>query len=77
MPDYEIRVGGPIGRVVASCLPGFSTTAVPPATVLRGTVAAPDELRRILDLLDAQDFHRSPFTSTPGDGTDRPSMSPT
>jgi hypothetical protein len=53
VPDYEIRVGGPIGRVVASCLPGFSTTAVPPATVLRGTVAAPDELRRILDLLEA------------------------
>jgi len=53
VPDYEIRVAGPIGRVVASCLPGFSTTAVPAATVLRGTVAGPDELRRILDLLNA------------------------
>ncbi len=53
MPDYEIRVGGPIGRVVASCLPGFSTTLVPPATVLRGRIAGPDELRRILDVLSA------------------------
>jgi hypothetical protein len=53
VPDYEIRVGGPIGRVVASCLPGFSTTAIPPATVLRGRVAGPDDLRRILDLLEA------------------------
>ncbi len=53
MPDYEIQVGGPIGRVVASCLQGFSTTLVPPTTVLRGTVAGPDELRRILDVLHA------------------------
>lgn len=53
MPDYEIRVAGPIGRVVASCLPGFSLTAVPPGTVLRGTVADPDGLRRVLDLLRA------------------------
>lgn len=52
MPDYEIRVAGPIGRVVASCLPGFSVTAVPPSTVLRGRVARPDELLPILDLLN-------------------------
>ena len=54
MLDYEIRVAGPIGRVVASCLPGFSLTAVPPGTVLRGTIADADGLRRVLDLLDAR-----------------------
>ena len=53
MLDYEIRVAGPIGRVVASCLPGFSLTALPPGTVLRGTIANPDELRRVLDILHA------------------------
>jgi len=73
VPDYEIRVAGPIGRVVASCLPGFSTTVIPPATVLRGTVAGPDVLRRVLDLLNAHGLPPLDIQIDPGDGPDRPS----
>lgn len=56
MPDYEMTVGGPVGRVVASCLPGFSTTTVPATTVLRGSVTDDAALLRILDLLNAHGF---------------------
>jgi len=51
--DYEIRVAGPIGPAAASCLPGFSTTALPPTTVLSGDVTSPDDLHRVLNLLRA------------------------
>lgn len=52
MPEYEIRVAGPIGRVVAAGLPGFSSTAAPTATLLC-TVGGPEELRRFLYRLEA------------------------
>ena len=41
MSEYEIQVAGPIGPVAASYLPGFTTNAVPPATVLTGAVTCP------------------------------------
>lgn len=53
MPDYEIRVAGPIGPAAAARLTGFTTTTLPPKTVLSGTVTGPDGLLRILDLLRA------------------------
>jgi len=51
--EYEILVAGPIGPVVASCLPGFTTVAVPTATVLTGAVASPDDLLGVINLLTA------------------------
>lgn len=73
MPDYEIRVAGPIGPVVASCLPGFSIAAIPTATVLRGTVDDPAGLRRILDLLNAHGLAPIDIqTNPPADPTGRP-----
>ena len=56
MPEYEIQVAGPIGPVVASALPGFTATVVPTVTVLGGTVACPDELSSIIDMLGAHGF---------------------
>ena len=53
MQEYEILVAGPIGPVVASCLPGFTTVAVPTATVLTGAVASPDDLLGVINLLTA------------------------
>ena len=66
MPDDEIRVTGPIGPVVASRLPGFSTTAIPLATLLRGTINSPEELRRILDLLNKRGLAPIDVQTKPG-----------
>jgi hypothetical protein len=55
VPDvYEFGITGTIGPLIASCLSGFSTVAESPWTVLTGTVDGPDDLRRVLDLLDAR-----------------------
>ena len=62
MLDYEIRVAGPIGPVVASTCPRFSTTAVLVSTLLSGTVADPDELLAVMTVLAAHGF--SPFDPT-------------
>ncbi len=49
--DFEIHIAGPIGPVARSFLPGFTITTVPPSVVLAGTVADPDELLRVINLL--------------------------
>ena len=51
--EYEIIIGGPIGPVAASHLPGFSSGTVPTATVLAGTVPDPDDVRAVTDRLRA------------------------
>lgn len=51
MPDYEIEIDGPIGPVVRSCLPGFSTVAVPVITVLAGSVAVQADVAALLQKL--------------------------
>lgn len=51
MTAWEIRIVGPIGPVARSCLPGFTTTTLPPGSVVAGTVACPDELLRVIDVL--------------------------
>ena len=51
MGEYEIQLAGPIGPVAASCLPGFTTSTVPPVTVLTGSVTCPDDLLGVLNLL--------------------------
>ena len=53
MSEYEIQLAGPIGPVAASCLPGFTTSTVPPTTVLTGTVTCPDDLLGVLNLLSS------------------------
>ena len=54
MPDlYEFGIIGTIGPLVRSCLSGFNTVAESEWTVLTGTVDGPDDLRRVLDLLNA------------------------
>lgn len=53
MQEYEIVVAGPIGPVVASCLPGFTTVQAPAATVLTGAVSCPDDLLGVINLLTA------------------------
>jgi hypothetical protein len=49
---YEIDVAGPIGPVVRSCLPAFTTRSVARMTVLTGTVNDPQVLLSAIDLLD-------------------------
>lgn len=54
MPElYEIEITGSIGPLIQSCLPDFSVVAESPWTVLSGTVRGPDDLHRVLDLLQA------------------------
>ena len=72
MPDYEILVGGPIGPVVASTLPGFTITAVPSSTVLCGTAANPDELLAVMNLLAAHGLSPIDTVITPHDQLDQP-----
>ena len=72
MPEYEIEVAGPIGPVVASALPGFTATVVPTVTVLGGTVACPDELRSVVDVLTAHGFAPIELRIDPQDGADDP-----
>ena len=72
MPEYEIEVAGPIGPVVASALPEFTAMVVPTVTVLGGTVACPDELSSIIDLLGAHGFACVELHIDPQDGTDDP-----
>ena len=72
MPEYEIQVAGPIGPVVASALPEFTATVVPTVTVLSGTVACPDELSSVVDLLTAHGFAPVELHIDPQDGTDDP-----
>jgi hypothetical protein len=52
--DYEIQVAGPIGQVARSFLPGFTTTVIPPSTVLAGMVAGPEEVLTVINFLTAQ-----------------------
>jgi hypothetical protein len=72
VPEYEIQVAGPIGPVVASALPEFTATVVPTVTVLSGTVACPDELSSVVDLLTAHGFAPVELHIDPQDGTDDP-----
>lgn len=54
MPDlYELKVTGSLGPLMRACLPEFTAVAETPATVLTGSVGGADDLRRLLDLLDA------------------------
>ena len=54
MPDlYQFEITGTIGPLIRSCLPELDTVTESASTVLTGTVGGPDELRRVLDLLDA------------------------
>lgn len=54
---YEFEISGTIGPLIRSCLPGLDTVAESEWTVLTGSVGGPDDLRRLLDLLDT---HGSP-----------------
>jgi len=54
LPDlYEFRITGTIGPLIQSSLPGLDTVAESEWTLLTGTAGGPDDLRRILNLLDA------------------------
>jgi len=70
VPEYEIQVAGPIGPVVASALPGFAAVQVPTVTVLCGTVACPDELRSVVDVLTAHGFAPIELRIDPQDGAE-------
>jgi hypothetical protein len=50
---YEFEITGTIGPLIRSCLPELDTVTESASTMLTGTVCGPDELRRVLDLLDA------------------------
>ena len=69
MPEYEIEVAGAIGPVVASALPEFTAVQVPTVTVLGGTVACPDELRSVVDVLTAHGYAPVQLRIDPQDGT--------
>ena len=71
--DYEIRVAGPIGPVVASSLPGLTVTPLPTSTVISGTVTDA-ELLVVMNLLTrawpVADRHPD-HPARPGGPTDR------
>jgi hypothetical protein len=50
---YDFAITGTIGPIITSCLPGLHTVAESEWTVVTGIVAGPDDLHRLLDLLDA------------------------
>lgn len=51
MPRYEVRIRGPIGPLMQSCLPGLAVVVTAESTLLTGTAAGPDELRALLGML--------------------------
>ena len=75
MHDYEIRVAGPIGPVVASSLPAeFRVTALPTSTVVSGTVTDTAELLTVLNLLNAHGLTPIDTLITPRDRVDQPAQ---
>ena len=50
---YEFAVADQLGPVVRSCFPDFRIDTAAPSSVLMGTSAGPEELRSLLDRLDA------------------------
>ena len=73
-PEYQIRVGGTIGPVVASSLPGFAITALPASTLVSGTVTDTEELRAVLDVLQAHGLAPIDTLISPETAADRPSQ---
>ena len=72
MHDYEIRVAGAIGAVVASSLPAeFKVTAVPTSTVVSGTVTDTAEILTVLNLLDEHGLTPIDTLITPSDSVDQ------
>jgi hypothetical protein len=71
---YEFRVAGGIGPFVRSALPEFTDVPVPAFSVLTGTVRHIDDLRRLLDALEAHglaaDSHRVRGREYPAAGID-------
>ena len=51
---YEFGIGCTIGTTIADCLPELRIVTETPWTTLTGTVDNPDDLRRVLDLLNAR-----------------------
>jgi hypothetical protein len=49
---YEFGITGRIGPLIRSCLPRFTPTIENESTVLTGTLRCPEDLHRMLDLLD-------------------------
>ena len=73
MHDYEIRVAGPIGRIVASSLPAeFKVIAVPRSTVVSGTVTDTEEILTVLNLLNEHGLTPIDTLITPRDTVDQP-----
>ena len=73
MHDYEIRVAGPIGPVVASSLPAeFKVTAVPRSTMVSGTVTDSAEILIVLNLLNEHGLTPIDTLITPRDTVDQP-----
>jgi hypothetical protein len=75
MPElYEFEVTGRIGPLMRSCIPELTPTAEDQPTVLTGTARSPEDLQRVLDLLDthglpAQDIrisYRDESAAPPG-----------
>jgi hypothetical protein len=69
--DYEIRVAGPVGPVVASIFPEFTATAIAASTLLSGTVADAEDLLAVMTLLSAHGLTPIDTLITPHD-TDEP-----
>jgi hypothetical protein len=51
--QYQFGVSGSLGPIVRACLPDLTTVVEAPSTVLTGTAHDADELRALLELLDA------------------------
>jgi len=76
--QYELRVAGRIGPFIRSALPELTDVPVPESSVLTGTVGHLDDLRRLLDALEAHGLtsvshrvrrreQRAPGIDYPGD----------
>jgi hypothetical protein len=54
MPDiYEFGITGRIGPLIRSCLAELTPAAEHQTTVVSGTARSPEDLQRVLDLLDS------------------------
>ena len=51
---YEFRIAGTVGPLTRAAFSEFESVVIPRFTVLTGTCSGPDELRRLLAVLETQ-----------------------
>ena len=70
---YEFRIAGTVGPLTRAALSDFDAVVIPRFTVLTGTCSGPDELHRLLVVLETQGPPATTVRVTTGH---RPSVDP-